>query len=102
MAVATLIIATGAPPEGCTAIEPTKAQRHAAFGHAVALDRFAMRILAGESSCDQLPWGQVVCLAVDPQLVHITVDGRHFWFKVPAGRSAVIEVEGPVPKCQLA
>ena len=101
MAVAALTFQAAAPREACRAVEPTKAQRHSAFGNAIALQRFAMRTLAGRTSCDQMPWGQVMCLAVDPELVHVTVDGRQFWFKIPAGRSAVLESEGPVPKCVL-
>lgn len=99
--VAALTLQGGAPPEGCAVIEPTKAQRHASFRNAIALERMAMRTLTGESWCEQLPSGEVVCAAVDPQLVHVTVNGRHFWFKVPVGRSAIIDVAGSVPKCQL-
>jgi len=100
-AVAALTLQGAASPEGCVAIEPTKAQRHAAFRNAIALQPMAMRTLTGESWCEQMPSGEVVCAAVDPQLVHVTVAGRHFWFKVPAGRSAIIDVEGRVPKCEL-
>lgn len=101
MAFAALTLQAGAQPEGCRVIEPTKAQRHTVFRNAIVLEGFAMRTLSGESWCNGLPFGEVSCAAIDPQLVHVTVNGRHFWFKVAAGRSAIIDVDGPVPKCVL-
>ncbi|WP_332658060.1 hypothetical protein [Brevundimonas sp.] len=101
LAVAALIALPPEPLEPCKVIEPTATQRQLQFGDAVAMGPFAIRTSAGQSHCYFFRPELGQCFLRDPQIVHITLDGRHVWFKVPEGRTVHIEVVDKVPVCRV-
>lgn len=98
---AALVAQPAQPTRGCQIIQPTAAQRQMEFSNAVALGPFAMRTLAGESRCDFPQARQGRCALRDPRLIHITIQAKHVWYTVPAGRTVQIDVAGDEAACRV-
>lgn len=99
--IAVLAGASSPPPEPCRVIEPTQAQRETPFSNANAVGPFAMRSQSGSTSCNFRQQRDGGCTLRAPGLIHVTLNGRHTWYQVEAGRDARIDVANGVATCRV-